>query len=67
MSEFYRFNNMKFDSINECIRFIREDYKGDISETKFVVERVIVSNSDQWGTYSETVQDIHLELWRMKE
>ena len=67
MSEFYRFDGEKFDDINECIKYLREEYKGDMSQTKFVVQRVIVTSKDQWGTYSETEQNIQLELWRMKE
>jgi len=55
---FYRFEDKKFSGLRECINYVSDNASNDSDRSNFVVQRVLVSNEDQWGSYSETVQEL---------
>ena len=63
MSEIFQFKNSKFENIEDCVKYIREDCGNNVAGKEFVIEQIIPSNDkDIWGTYSETRQEIVFRL-----
>jgi|TARA_R110000796_G_C14346575_1_gene411020 hypothetical protein len=62
MSEIFKFKESEFDNIKDCLKYIREDCEGDVGGKEFLVTRIISTGEDQWGTYSESRQEIELQL-----
>ena len=62
MSEFFRYQDKEFPELRECINYISDSISGDSDKEYLIVQRVFVSSEDQWGGYSETVQDIELKI-----
>ena len=60
MNEFFRFDNKEFKTLQEASKYAIEKFESDC-EVEFVIERVFVTNKDQWGGYSETVQEVVLK------
>ena len=64
MSEFYRYQDKEFPELRECVKYISDNNSGE--EAEHVIQRVLVTSEDQWGGYSETVQDIELRIGKPK-
>ena len=64
MSEFYRYQDKELPELRECVEYISDNYSGE--ETEHVIQRVLVTSKDQWGGYSETVQEIELRIGEPK-
>ena len=58
MSEFYRYQDKEFPELRECINYVSDNASNDSDRSNFTVQRVLVTNEDQWGSYSETVQEL---------
>ena len=61
MNDFFRFEDKQFSEIRECIDYISDNVLSD-SDRTHTIQRVFVSNDDQWGSYSETVQEIEIRI-----
>lgn len=64
MSEFYRYQDKEFPELRECVEYITDNSSSE--ETEHVIQRVLVTSKDQWGGYSETVQEIELKIGEPK-
>jgi len=62
MSEIFQFKDSKFENIKDCVKYIREDCGNNVVGKEFIIKRITSTSGDLWGTYSETIEEIQLEL-----